>query len=76
MYDRRPNVPKLTLLTRSTVTRRVETLVGITGARMAKYRSGWWDVSRIWVQLTWRPHVFGVLLFEVSLYTDHFIIRL
>ncbi|KAI0793042.1 major facilitator superfamily domain-containing protein [Irpex lacteus] len=49
-------------------TMRIEVLIGVTGARMAKCRSGWWDVTRIWIQLTWRPHVFGVLLFEAMLF--------
>ncbi|KAI0088615.1 MFS general substrate transporter [Irpex rosettiformis] len=68
MYDRRPGTPKLVSTAGSTILRRVEVLIGVTGASMAKYRASWWDVSRIWIQLTWRPHVFGVLLFEAMLF--------
>ena len=32
---------------------------------MAKYRASWRDASIIWFDLVWRPHVFGILLFEV-----------
>lgn len=58
-------MPKATSKSESRTLRRVKTLIGITGARLAKYRPGWKEVSSIWVRLTWRPHVFGILLFEV-----------
>ncbi|KAI0793044.1 MFS general substrate transporter [Irpex lacteus] len=64
LYDRRRNVPKTTSKSESRGLRRVKTLIGITGARLAKYRPGWKEVSSIWIRLTWRPHVFGILLFE------------
>ncbi|THG96852.1 hypothetical protein EW026_g5053 [Hermanssonia centrifuga] len=38
------------------------------GARMAKYRSGWKEVNSIWFKLIWRPHLFGILLFEAMLF--------
>lgn len=47
------------------VRRRIETVLGVTGARLAKYRPTWREVSRIWFQLIWRPHLFGILFFEV-----------
>ncbi|KAI0345576.1 MFS general substrate transporter [Trametopsis cervina] len=68
MYDRRMNAPKLSAEYSSRIPMRVQTLIGITGARLARYRSSWADVSRIWIQLTWRPHVFGILFFEAMLF--------
>ena len=66
MYDRglwstmqRPERPMSDLRSRT------ETLLGVTGVRMAKYRSGWSDVTSIWFRLAWRPHLLGILLFEV-----------
>ena len=46
---------------------RIETLIGVTGVRMSKYRSSWSDVTSIWFKLAWRPHLLGILLFEVCL---------
>ena len=46
----------------------IETLVGITGARMAKYRSTWKEVILAPLKLIWRPHLLGILLFEVLLH--------
>ncbi|KAI0698164.1 MFS general substrate transporter [Cytidiella melzeri] len=68
MYDRRANIPKPVTRTDSAFLRKVKTLFGVTGARMAKFRPSWADVSLIWVQLTWRPHVFGILFFEAMLF--------
>ena len=65
MYDRKLANPKLIARPSSALRYRVETLVGITGARMAKYRSTWSDVVSVWFRLVWRPHLLGVLLFEV-----------
>jgi hypothetical protein len=47
---------------------RIETLIGITGARVAKYRSSWYEVILSPFNVVWRPHLLGVLVFEV-LYT-------
>ena len=49
---------------------RVETLIGITGARMAKYRDSW---STVWwapFKIVWRPHLLAILLFEVGVRTN------
>jgi hypothetical protein len=44
---------------------RIETLIGITGAKMAKYRSSWYEVILSPFNVVWRPHLLGVLIFEV-----------
>lgn len=44
---------------------RVQTLIGITGARMAKYRPVWRTVVLGTVNLIWRPHFLSILIFEV-----------
>ena len=52
---------------------RIETLVGITGVRMAKYRDSW---STVWwapFKIIWRPHLLSVLVFEVCLLCVHYI---
>jgi hypothetical protein len=65
LYDRKlPNphpIPRPT----SNLTYRIQTLVGITGVRMVKYRPGWKECAIIWFKIIWRPHLVGVLLFEV-----------
>ena len=44
---------------------------------MAKYRAAWSEVTAIWVKLIWRPHLLGILCFEVrpiiSCATDGFL---
>lgn len=47
---------------------RIETLIGITGWRMAKYRATWTEVTSVWFKLIWRPHLLGVLAFEAVLF--------
>jgi hypothetical protein len=44
---------------------RIESLIGITGANMAKYRSSWYEVILSPFNLVWRPHLLAVLIFEV-----------
>ncbi|EKM53342.1 uncharacterized protein PHACADRAFT_259649 [Phanerochaete carnosa HHB-10118-sp] len=68
MYDRSLENPRPYPLPKSWVRRRLELLIGIAGARMAKFRASWKDVSIIWVHLVWRPHIFGILLFEAMLF--------
>ncbi|EKM53344.1 uncharacterized protein PHACADRAFT_197775 [Phanerochaete carnosa HHB-10118-sp] len=68
MYDRTLKDSRPYPLPKSWVRRRFELLIGIVGARMAKLRASWKDVSIIWVHLAWRPHVFGILLFEAMLF--------
>ncbi|TDL19636.1 MFS general substrate transporter [Rickenella mellea] len=47
---------------------RMETLVGITGARMAKYRISWWDSFASPFRVVWRPHLFAILVFEAMVF--------
>ena len=44
---------------------RIETLVGITGVKMAKYRATWREAISAPFKLFWRPHLLGILVFEV-----------
>ena len=64
MYDRtvKPVPPRPTTGLRY----RVETLIGLTGVKMAKYRTSWPAAIGGCVDLVWRPHLIGILLFEVS----------
>lgn len=47
---------------------RAETLIGITGWRMAKYRTPWKEIVMDPIRIVWRPHVLPVLLFEALLF--------
>ncbi|KAI9444209.1 MFS general substrate transporter [Lactarius indigo] len=42
----------------------VETLVGITGMKMAKYRATWQEAISAPFKLFWRPHLLGIVIFE------------
>ena len=62
MYDRVKNLPP-----RQTggLRYQIETLVGITGAKMAKYRATWYEAVSAPFKLVWRPHLISILVFEV-----------
>jgi hypothetical protein len=47
---------------------RIETLVGLTGSRLAKYRATWVEAISAPFKLFWRPHLLGILIFEVPYY--------
>ncbi|KAK0452396.1 major facilitator superfamily domain-containing protein [Armillaria borealis] len=47
---------------------RIETLVGITGIKMAKYRVSWTESILSPINVVWRPHLLGILLFEGILF--------
>ncbi|RDX40795.1 MFS general substrate transporter [Lentinus brumalis] len=47
---------------------RLETLIGITGVRMARYRSSWAQISLAFLRVCWRPHLVAALLFEAMLF--------
>ncbi|KAK0480594.1 MFS general substrate transporter [Armillaria novae-zelandiae] len=47
---------------------RIETLVGITGIKMAKYRVSWTESILSPINVVWRPHLLGALLFEGVLF--------
>nr|GAT54834.1 MFS general substrate transporter [Mycena chlorophos] len=66
MYDRtiRPIPPRPSTGLRY----RIETLIGITGVRMQKYRVSWAQAIISPLNVVWRPHILGVLLFEALLF--------
>ncbi|EIM90062.1 MFS general substrate transporter [Stereum hirsutum FP-91666 SS1] len=66
MYDRtlKPIPPRLSTGFRY----RFETLIGTTGARMAKYRSSWSTIIFATVGIVWRPHLLAILIFEGALF--------
>ncbi|KAI5825713.1 MFS general substrate transporter [Schizophyllum commune Tattone D] len=66
LYDRglKPVPPRPTTGLRY----RIETLLGITGVKMAKYRDSWLDVFYAPFNLVWRPHLLPLLLFEGALF--------
>lgn len=66
MYDRKLSNPRPYGEPKSRLRHRIETLIGITGYRMAKYRSGWKEVLFVWFKILWRPHLLGILWFEVN----------
>lgn len=47
---------------------RIKTLLGVTGARMAKFRSSWRDVILGCLNIVWRPHLMMILWFEALLF--------
>jgi hypothetical protein len=63
MYDR--SVKNLPSRQTGGLRYRIETLVGITGAKMAKYRVTWYEAVSAPFKLVWRPHLLGILVFEV-----------
>ncbi|KAG6864326.1 hypothetical protein C0991_010446 [Blastosporella zonata] len=50
---------------------RIETLIGITGVKMAKYRASWMESILTPLNVVWRPHLIMILLFEVC---KHFLL--
>ncbi|KAF8067571.1 MFS general substrate transporter [Lyophyllum atratum] len=66
MYDRtlKPVPPRPTTGLRY----RIETLLGITGLKMAKYRTQWAPAIMSQLHVIWRPHVISILLFEGLLF--------
>src|SRR5260221_8257827 len=46
---------------------RIETLVGVTGFKMAKYRATWGEAISAPFKLFWRPHLLSIMVFEVRL---------
>jgi hypothetical protein len=52
---------------------RIESLIGMTGVKMAKYRSSWFEVIMSPFNVVWRPHLLGILVFEVrQLFSSNF----
>ncbi|KAF8552491.1 MFS general substrate transporter [Imleria badia] len=66
MYDRgknRPAVPRS-----SSMRYRFETLVGVTGYKLAKYRVSWWEVTTACLEVVWRPQFIFVTLFLAAVF--------
>ncbi|KZT71737.1 MFS general substrate transporter [Daedalea quercina L-15889] len=64
MYDRTLRNPRPVPRPKSKLRYKIETLVGITGAKMARYRTSWRESCLACVNLVWRPHLAGILLLE------------
>ncbi|KAF8582553.1 MFS general substrate transporter [Ramaria rubella] len=64
MYDRgvKPAPPRLY----TGFKYRLYTLMGITGLKMAKYRTSLWDAISSPFRVVWRPHLLMALIFEVT----------
>lgn len=45
---------------------RAETLLGLTGVNMAKYRDSWYQAIASPLRIVWRPQLIGILFFEAS----------
>jgi len=48
---------------------RFETLVGVTGVKLAKYRVTWLETLSTPFKLIWRPHLLLILILEAVLYS-------
>ncbi|RPD65251.1 MFS general substrate transporter [Lentinus tigrinus ALCF2SS1-7] len=68
MYDRHLTNSTGNHPPKRTVRRRMATLIGVTGIRMARYRSSWKEVSMAPLRAFWRPHLLAALLFEAMLF--------
>ena len=62
MYDRTLKPPPEP--TATGLKYRIESLVGITGMKMAKYRVSWIESILSPLRVVWRPHLISILLFE------------
>jgi len=47
---------------------RIDTLVGVTGFKMAKYRATWFEAFSSPFKLFWRPHLLSIMVFEALLF--------
>ncbi|KAF8172976.1 MFS general substrate transporter [Mycena galopus ATCC 62051] len=47
---------------------RIESLVGITGLKMQKYRISWTEAILSPLNVVWRPHLLGILVFEAMVF--------
>jgi len=47
---------------------RIESLIGLTGLKMAKYRISWTEAILSPFNVVWRPHILSILLFEALLF--------
>ncbi|KAK0192754.1 major facilitator superfamily domain-containing protein [Armillaria mellea] len=47
---------------------KIETLLGVTGIKMARYRVSWTESILSPINVVWRPQLLGILLFEGTLF--------
>ncbi|KAF8189378.1 MFS general substrate transporter [Pholiota molesta] len=66
MYDR--TVKPIPEPTTTGLRYRIETLVGITGLKMQKYRMSWTQAIFAPLTLVWRPHLILILVFEAMVF--------
>ncbi|PCH45123.1 MFS general substrate transporter [Wolfiporia cocos MD-104 SS10] len=68
MYDRALPNPKPIPRPTSRILYRIQTLVGVTGWHMSRYRASWRSVAFACINLVWRPHIFSILVFEAMIF--------
>ncbi|KAH9896672.1 MFS general substrate transporter [Cubamyces lactineus] len=68
MYDRKLPNPRPIPRPESRWQNRIQTLIGITGWKMAKYRDSWEKAFFACLNVVWRPHLFAILLFEAMVF--------
>ncbi|THH26494.1 hypothetical protein EUX98_g7695 [Antrodiella citrinella] len=66
IYDRTSSNPRL--FAKAGFLYRLQTLLGVTGVRMAKYRSSWAEVIFACINIIWRPHILMILIFEAAVF--------
>ncbi|KAF8438828.1 MFS general substrate transporter [Boletus edulis BED1] len=66
LYDRGKNRPVLP--TSSGLRYRFETLIGMTGYKLAKYRASWRVVIMACLEVVWRPQFIFVMVFEAAVF--------
>ena len=66
MYDR--HLKEQPARTSTGLRYRLETLIGITGFRLAKYRQDWPSIIFAPISIIWRPHLISILLFEAMVF--------
>ncbi|KAI0711544.1 MFS general substrate transporter [Earliella scabrosa] len=68
MFDRKLPNPRPEPIPESRLRYRIETLIGITGAKMAKYRDSWYTAVFAILNVVWRPHLLLILIFEAMVF--------
>ncbi|KAI0725283.1 MFS general substrate transporter [Fomitopsis betulina] len=64
MFDRTLRNPTPIPRPSSRLRYKIETVIGITGAKMARYRASWKESVLACADLIWRPQLSGILLLE------------
>ncbi|KAH9941285.1 MFS general substrate transporter [Epithele typhae] len=67
MYDRHLPDP-LPLSKKGPVRERIETLIGVTGYRLARFRDSWTTIILAPLNVVWRPQLLTILIFEGVLF--------